>query len=134
MGMMQELKEFAIKGNVIDLAVGVIIGGAFGKIVTSLVDDVMMPPIGLAMGGMHFKELAFKLKDASPDGKVAAVSIKYGAFIQTTIDFALLAFIVFLMVKAINSLKKQEIAAPVATPEPSTQEKLLMEIRDALKK
>ncbi len=135
MGMVQEFKEFAVKGNVIDLAVGVIIGGAFGKIVSSLVDDVIMPPIGLALGGVNFKDLAIKLKDASADGKIPAVMIKYGAFIQTVLDFAILAFIIFLMVKAINSMKKAEAAAaPPAPPEPTTQEKLLMEIRDALRK
>ncbi|MFY8001096.1 MAG: large-conductance mechanosensitive channel protein MscL [Candidatus Kapaibacteriota bacterium] len=132
MGMVQEFKEFAVKGNVIDLAVGVIIGGAFGKIVSSLVDDVIMPPIGLALGGVNFKDLAIKLKDASADGKIPAVMIKYGAFIQTVLDFAILAFIIFLMVKAINSMKKAEAAAP--PPGPTNEEKLLMEIRDALRK
>ncbi|MCU0425595.1 MAG: large-conductance mechanosensitive channel protein MscL [Candidatus Kapabacteria bacterium] len=135
MGLMQEFKEFAVKGNVVDLAVGVIIGGAFGKIVSSLVDDVIMPPIGLALGGVNFKELALTLKAASVDGKVPAVMLKYGAFIQTVFDFAILAFVIFIMVKAINNLKKKEAAAPPpAPPEPSAQEKLLMEIRDALKK
>ncbi len=135
MGLMQEFKEFAVKGNVVDLAVGVIIGGAFGKIVSSLVDDVIMPPIGLALGGVNFKELALTLKAASADGKVPAVMLKYGAFIQTVFDFAILAFVIFIMVKAINNLKKKEAAAPPpAPPEPSAQEKLLMEIRDALKK
>ena len=135
MGMVQEFKEFAVKGNVIDLAVGVIIGGAFGKIVSSLVDDVIMPPIGLALGGVNFKDLAIKLKDASADGKIPAVMIKYGAFIQTVLDFAILAFIIFLMVKAINSMKKAEAAAPPPPPPgPTNEEKLLMEIRDALKK
>jgi large conductance mechanosensitive channel len=133
MGMMQEFKAFAVKGNVIDLAVGVIIGGAFGKIVSSLVDDVIMPPIGLLLGGMNFKELSLTLKPASADGKTAAVLLKYGNFLQTVIDFAILAFVIFLMVKAINSLKRKEEAAPAPPPEPSTQEKLLMEIRDALK-
>ncbi len=135
MGMVQEFKEFAVKGNVIDLAVGVIIGGAFGKIVSSLVDDVIMPPIGLALGGVNFKDLAIKLKDASADGKIPAVMIKYGAFIQTVLDFAILAFIIFLMVKAINSMKKAEAAAPQPPPPgPTNEEKLLMEIRDALRK
>jgi large conductance mechanosensitive channel len=133
MGMVQEFKEFAVKGNVIDLAVGVIIGGAFGKIVSSLVDDVMMPPIGLALGGMNFKELSITLKAASADGKTAAVLLKYGNFLQTVLDFAILALVIFFMVKAINGLKRKEEAAPAPPPEPSTQEKLLMEIRDALK-
>lgn len=131
MGMIQEFKEFAIKGNVVDLAVGVIIGGAFGKIVSSLVGDVIMPPLGLALGGVNFSNLAITLKEASADGKVAAVVLKYGAFLQTVLDFAILALVIFVMVKAINSMKKVEAAA---APEPSTQEKLLMEIRDALKK
>lgn len=136
MGMIQEFKEFAVKGNVVDLAVGVIIGGAFGKIVSSLVDDVIMPPIGLLLGGVNFKNLAITLKEASADGKVAAVALKYGAFLQTVLDFAILALVIFLMVRAINSMKKaNEVAAPpAAEPEPSLQEKLLMEIRDALKK
>lgn len=135
MGMVQEFKEFAVKGNVIDLAVGVIIGGAFGKIVSSLVNDIIMPPIGLALGGVNFKELALTLKQASTDGKIAAITINYGAFLQTVLDFAILALIIFLMVKAINSMKKSEAAAPPeVVPEPSVQEKLLMEIRDALRK
>jgi len=136
MGMIQEFKEFAMKGNVVDLAVGVIIGGAFGKIVSSLVDDVIMPPIGLLLGGVNFKSLAITLKEASADGKVAAVALKYGAFLQTMLDFAVLALVIFLMVRAINSMKKvgETTAPPAAAPEPSLQEKLLMEIRDALKK
>lgn len=140
MGMIQEFKEFAMKGNVVDLAVGVIIGGAFGKIVSSLVDDVIMPPIGLLLGGVNFKSLAITLKEASADGKVASVALKYGAFLQTMLDFAILALVIFLMVKAINSMKKvgetaaSPVAPPPTEPEPSLQEKLLMEIRDALKK
>ncbi len=133
MGMVQEFKEFAVKGNVVDLAVGVIIGGAFGKIVSSLVDDVIMPPIGLALGGVNFKELAITLK-AAADGR-AAVMLKYGNFLQVTFDFIILAFVIFLMVKGINSMKKKEAeAAPAPPPGPTTEEKLLMEIRDALKK
>jgi large conductance mechanosensitive channel len=133
MGMVQEFKEFAVKGNVVDLAVGVIIGGAFGKIVSSLVDDVIMPPIGLALGGVNFKELAVTLK-AAADGK-AAVMLKYGNFLQVTFDFIILAFVIFLMVKGINSMKKAEVAAAPAPPAgPTNEEKLLMEIRDALKK
>jgi large conductance mechanosensitive channel len=133
MGMVQEFKEFAMKGNVVDLAVGVIIGGAFGKIVSSLVDDVIMPPVGLALGGVNFKDLSVVLKEASADGKVAAVLLKYGNFLQTVLDFAILAFVIFLMVKAINSMKRKEVAAPAAAAEPSAQEKLLTEIRDALR-
>jgi large conductance mechanosensitive channel len=134
MSMLQEFKTFAMKGNVVDLAVGVIIGGAFGKIVSSLVDDVIMPPVGLALGGMNFKELAFTLKAASADGKTPAVLLKYGNFLQTTLDFIILAFVIFLMVQFINSMKKQEAVAPTVPPEPTLQEKLLMEIRDSLKK
>ncbi len=135
MGMVQEFKDFAVKGNVIDLAVGVIIGGAFGKIVSSLVDDVIMPPIGLALGGVNFKTLAITLKEASADGKTAAVLLKYGNFLQVTFDFVILALVIFMMVKAINNMKKAEAAAPPPPPAgPTNEEKLLMEIRDALKK
>jgi large conductance mechanosensitive channel len=135
MGMVQEFKEFAVKGNVIDLAVGVIIGGAFGKIVSSLVNDIIMPPIGLALGGVNFKDLALTLKQASTDGKTAAITINYGAFVQSVLDFSILAIIIFLMVKAINSMKKSEAPAPPeVAPELSIQEKLLTEIRDALRK
>lgn len=133
MGMVQEFKEFAVKGNVVDLAVGVIIGSAFGKIVSSLVEDIIMPPIGLALGGVNFKELAITLK-AAADGK-AAVMLKYGNFLQVLFDFIILAFVIFLMVKGINSMKKKEAeAVPAPPPVPSNEEKLLMEIRDALKK
>lgn len=131
MSMMQEFKEFAVKGNVVDLAVGVIIGGAFGKIVSSFVEDVVMPPIGLIVGGVDFKSLAFTLKAA--EGKAAAVMLNYGKFIQTMVDFAIVAFVIFLAIKAINSMKKQEAAAPAAPPKPSAQEVLLGEIRDAIR-
>jgi large conductance mechanosensitive channel len=136
MSIAQEFKEFAVKGNVIDLAVGVIIGGAFGKIVSSLVNDVIMPPIGILLGGVNFKDLALTLKEASADGATAAVKLQYGAFAQTVFDFIILAFIIFLMVKFINKLKREQETAPpppAAPPEPSAEEKLLMEIRDALK-
>lgn len=131
MSMIQEFKEFAVKGNVVDLAVGVIIGGAFGKIVSSFVEDVVMPPIGLMVGGVDFKNLAFTLKAA--EGKAAAVMLNYGKFIQTMVDFAIVAFVIFLAVKAINSMKKQEAAAQAAPPKPSAQEVLLGEIRDAIR-
>ncbi|MCS6808521.1 MAG: large-conductance mechanosensitive channel protein MscL [Candidatus Kapabacteria bacterium] len=131
--MIQEFKEFAIRGNVIDLAVGVIIGGAFGKIVASLVNDIIMPPIGLFLGGVNFYDLAIVLKAAAPDSSTPAVCLKYGAFLQTVFDFVLLAVTIFAMVKAINTLKRKETTAvPPSPPEPSIQEKLLMEIRDAL--
>ena len=131
MSMMSEFKEFAMRGNVVDMAVGVIIGGAFGKVVASFVGDVVMPPIGLALGGVDFKELAYTLKAA--EGDVAAVMISYGKFIQTLVDFGIIAFVIFLAIKAMNSLKKQEEAAPAAPPEPSAQEVLLTEIRDAVR-
>lgn len=135
MGMMKEFKEFAMRGNVVDLAVGVIIGGAFGKIVSSFVSDVVMPPIGLLLGGVDFKDLALVLKEA--EGEVAAVTIGYGAFIQTVVDFLIIAFVIFLAIKGMNKLKRKEEeapAAPPAPPEPTNEEKLLAEIRDLLKK
>lgn len=132
MSIIKEFKEFALRGNVVDLAVGVIIGGAFGKIVSSLVGDVLMPPIGVLLGGVNFSDLAITIKEAT-DGAEAVV-IKYGAFIQTVIDFLIIAFVIFMVIKAMNSLKKKEEAAPPAPPAPSNEEKLLAEIRDLLKK
>lgn len=139
MGLLKEFKEFAVKGNVIDLAVAVIIGGAFGKIVTSFVNDIVMPPIGLLIGGVNFKNLALVLKEAVVDdaGEVvtAAVSLNYGAFIQNVVDFTIIAFVIFMAVKAMNSLKKKEEAAPPPPPPaPPKSEVLLEEIRDLLKK
>ena len=131
MGMISEFKDFAIRGNVMDMAVGIIIGGAFGKIVSSFVNDILMPPIGLALGNVDFTALAVQLADKGADGK--PVLWKYGAFIQTTVDFIIIAFAIFLMVKWMNSLKKEEEAAPEAPPEPPAEEKLLTEIRDLLK-
>lgn len=135
MGMISEFKEFAMKGNVVDLAVGVIIGAAFGKIVSSLVDGVIMPIVGKIIGGVNFSDLAFVLQDAvtGPDGKetAAAVAIKYGAFLQTVIDFAIIAFVLFMVIKLMNRLKKAEAAAPA---EPAEDVLLLREIRDSLKK
>ena len=131
MSMMSEFKEFAIKGNAVDMAVGIVIGAAFGKIVSSFVSDVIMPPIGLLIGGVDFSKLAFTLKEAS--GDVAAVSISYGKFIQTTLDFVIIAFAIFMVVKAINSLKKKEAEVVPPPPEPSKEEVLLTEIRDVLK-
>jgi large conductance mechanosensitive channel len=130
MSMIQEFKAFAIKGNMIDLAVGVIIGAAFGKIVTSLVTDVIMPPIGVLIGGIDFSNLAFTLVPA--EGKNPAVVIGYGKFIQTLVDFGIVALVIFLVVKALSTLKKKEEAA--APAEPPAQEVLLREIRDLLKK
>ena len=131
MGMMKEFKEFAVKGNVVDMAVGIIIGAAFGKIVSSLVADVVMPPIGLLLGGMDFSALAITLKAATADAP--AVTIGYGKFIQTAVDFLIVAGAIFLLVKGINALKRREEAAPAAPPAPSQQEVLLGEIRDLLK-
>jgi large conductance mechanosensitive channel len=132
MSMMSEFKSFAMRGNVIDMAVGIVIGGAFGKIVSSFVNDVLMPPIGILLGGVDFGDLAVVLKEAS--GDAAAVTLKYGSFIQTVLDFLIIAFAIFMVVKAMNNLKKKEEAAPAAPPKPSAEVELLTEIRDALKK
>ena len=134
MSMMSEFREFAMRGNVVDMAVGIVIGGAFGKIVSSFVNDVLMPPIGLAIGGVDFSQLAVTLKEA--EGEVAAVTLNYGTFLQTVIDFIIIAFAIFMVIKGMNSLKRKEEeapAAPEAPPEPSDEVKLLTEIRDALK-
>ncbi|MCH8554986.1 MAG: large-conductance mechanosensitive channel protein MscL [Schleiferiaceae bacterium] len=133
MSVIKEFKEFAMRGNVVDLAVGIVIGGAFGKIVSSFVADVLMPPIGLLIGGVDFAELAFVLKEAQGED-IAAVSINYGLFIQSIIDFIIIAFAIFMVVKAMNNMKKKKEAAPAPPPAPSTEEKLLTEIRDLLKK
>ena len=132
MSIMKEFKEFAVKGNVVDMAVGIIIGAAFGKIVSSFVGDVIMPPIGVLLGGVDFSSLAFIVKEAT--GELPAVVIGYGKFIQTVIDFTIVAFAIFIAVKAINSLKRNEEEAPKAPPKPPAQEVLLTEIRDLLKK
>jgi large conductance mechanosensitive channel len=131
MAMMKEFKEFAMRGNVVDLAVGVIIGGAFGKITTSLVNDVIMPPIGMILGKVDFKDLKLTVLQATEDS--AGITINYGAFINTMIDFTIVAFALFLVIKGMNSLKKQEQAAPAAPPAPTATETLLAEIRDTLK-
>jgi large conductance mechanosensitive channel len=133
MGMLKEFKEFAVKGNMVDLAVAVVIGGAFGKIVTSLVNDVIMPPIGLLMGGVDFSNLKIMLKAA--EGDVQAVTLNYGAWINTVIDFVIVALVIFMVIKALNSLKKKEAAAPPPPPPGPTKEELLLtEIRDILAK
>jgi large conductance mechanosensitive channel len=131
MNVLKEFKEFAVKGNAVDMAVGIIIGAAFGKIVSSLVADVIMPPIGVLVGGVDFTDLAVKIKDAS--GDTPAVMLKYGSFLQTVVDFTIIAFAVFLMVKLLNNLKKQQPEAPAPAPEPTHEELLLTEIRDLLK-
>lgn len=132
MGMMSEFRDFAMRGNVVDMAVGIVIGGAFGKIVSSFVNDVLMPPIGIMLGGVDFTELAVTLKAAS--GEVAAVTLNYGTFIQTLVDFIIIAFAIFMVIKAMNSLKKKKEASPPAPPKQSAEEILLTEIRDLLKK
>ena len=132
MSMMKEFREFAMRGNVVDMAVGIVIGGAFGKIVTSVVNDILMPPIGMAIGGVDFSDLAIVLKEAS--GEVEAVTVNYGAFIQTALDFIIIAFAIFMVIKAMNSMKKKEAEAPAEPPKPSAEETLLTEIRDLLKK
>lgn len=131
MSMLSEFKAFAMRGNVVDMAVGIVIGGAFGKIVSSFVADVLMPPIGLLLGGMDFSGLAITLKDAAEGSE--AVLLKYGVFVQTIVDFIIIAFAIFMVVKAMNSMKKKEEAAPAAPPAPSKEEVLLTEIRDALR-
>lgn len=132
MGMISEFKQFAIKGNMIDMAVGIIIGAAFGKIVSSLVNDIIMPPLGLAIGGVDFSELAVVLKEATAEA--AAVTIGYGAFIQTIIDFLIIALAIFVAVKVINSMKRKEEEKPAEPPKPSEEVLLLREIRDSLKR
>jgi large conductance mechanosensitive channel len=132
MSMMEEFKTFAMRGNVIDMAVGIVIGGAFGKIVSSFVADVIMPPIGVIIGGVNFSSLAITLKDAV--GETAAVTLNYGNFIQTVFDFLIIAFAIFMVIRGMNSLKKKEEEAPAEPPAPSNEEILLTEIRDALQK
>ena len=135
MAIVKEFKEFAMRGNVVDLAVGVIIGAAFGKIVTSLVNDIIMPPIGYLTGGIDFKNLKVLIKEGDPAKKIADVSINYGNFINTLIEFLIIAFCIFMIVKAINSLKKPEpVPEPAAEPAPTKEEVLLTEIRDLLAK
>jgi len=130
MSMLTEFKQFAMRGNVVDMAVGIVMGGAFGKIVSSFVADVLMPPIGLVLGGVDFSDLAVTLKAAAEGAP--AVMLKYGAFIQTVVDFLIIAFAIFLVVKAMNTVMKKEEAAPPPPPKPSKEEELLTEIRDAL--
>lgn len=131
MSILSEFKAFAVKGNVVDMAVGIIIGAAFGKIVSSFVGDVVMPPIGLLIGGVDFSDLAITLKAA--EGDIPAVVLSYGKFIQTVLDFVIVAFAIFMGVKVINRLKREEAAAPVEPPAPTKEQELLTEIRDLLK-
>ena len=132
MGMLSEFKDFAIKGNVVDMAVGIIIGAAFGKIISSFVKDIIMPPIGVAMGGVDFTDLSVVIQEAA--GSTPSVAINYGTFVQTIIDFLIIAMAIFVAVKAMNSMKKKEEAATAEEEvEPSKEEILLTEIRDLLK-
>ena len=131
MSILKEFREFAMRGNVVDLAVGVIIGAAFGKIVSSLVADIIMPPLGLLIGGIDFKQFAITLRDAQ--GDVPAVVMHYGVFIQNVFDFIIVAFAIFLAIKVINKLKRNQEEEPKAPPAPSKEEVLLGEIRDLLK-
>lgn len=133
MKIIHEFKAFAMRGNVIDMAVGIIIGGAFGKIVSSIVNDIIMPPIGLLIGGVNFSDLKFVMKDAV--GDIPAVTLNYGNFIQVLFDFLIIAFSIFMVIKVMNAAKKKEEAPVEApkSPEPTNEEKLLSEIRDLLK-
>jgi len=136
--MLKEFKEFAMKGNVLDMAIGVIIGGAFGKIVSSLVSDVLMPPIGLLMGKVDFSSLFIDLSQTSPPSLAAAKAagaptLNYGVFLQSMFDFLIIAFVIFMLVKQVNRFKNQAPPPPPPPPGPTNEEKLLMEIRDALK-
>jgi large conductance mechanosensitive channel len=131
MSMVQEFKKFAMRGNVVDMAVGIIIGVAFGKIVSSFVSDVIMPPLGLLLGGVDFKDWVIVLKEAV--GEAPAVVIAYGQFIQTVVDFVIVAFAIFMAIKVMNRLKAKEEAAPTVPPAPTKEEILLTEIRDLLK-
>ena len=137
MGMIGEFKEFAMRGNVIDMAVGIVIGGAFGKIVSSFVSDVVMPPIGVLTGGVDFSQIRIPLGKATTDpatgAVIEAVSINIGAFTNTVIDFVIIAFAIFMVIKLMNKAKKKEESAPAAPPKPSKEEVLLTEIRDALR-
>ncbi len=139
MSMMSEFKDFAMRGNVVDMAVGIVIGGAFGKIVSSFVNDVLMPPIGKLLGGVDFTQLFINLGETSYESLAAAQeagapTINYGNFIQTTLDFIIIAFAIFMVIKAMNSMKKKEEEAPAEPPKPSEEVLLLQEIRDSLKK
>ncbi|PLR30957.1 large conductance mechanosensitive channel protein MscL [Chimaeribacter californicus] len=131
MSFMKEFREFAMRGNVVDLAVGVIIGAAFGKIVSSLVSDIIMPPLGLLIGGIDFKQFELVLREAQ--GAAPAVVMKYGVFLQNVFDFIIIALAIFIAVKLMNRLRRKEEEKPAAAPKQSAEEKLLVEIRDLLK-
>lgn len=131
MSLMKDFKAFAMRGNVIDLAIAVVIGAAFGRIVTSLVNDLLMPPLGLLIGGIDFTEFSYTLSEATAE--TVAVTINYGLFVQQLVDFTIVAFAIFMVIRLFEKMKKKEEAAPSAPPEPSNEEKLLAEIRDLLK-
>ena len=142
MSFFKEFKQFAMRGNVVDMAVGIIIGAAFGKIVSSLVNDVIMPPIGMLLGGINFSEFRMVIKDAVPATvdaagnavpEIAAVTLNYGSFIQVIIDFLIIALAIFMMIRVMNKMQKKEEAKPAPPPAPSKEETLLTEIRDILK-
>jgi len=133
MGFLKEFKEFAMRGSVVDLAVGVIIGGAFGKIVTSLVDDIIMPPIGYLTGGIDFSEMRYIIQPGDEAAGTPEVAIAYGNFLNVVIQFIIVAFCIFLIIKGINALKRKQEEAPAAPPAPSNEEVLLTEIRDLLR-
>lgn len=132
MKIVNEFKSFIMRGNVIDLAVGIVVGAAFGKIVTSLVSDILMPPLGLVIGGVNFTDLKWVMKEAQ--GEIPAVTLNYGNFLQICFDFLIVALAIFLLIKGINSAKRKEETTPAATPTPTGEEVLLREIRDLLKK
>jgi len=132
MGMVKEFKEFAMKGNVVDMAIGIVIGAAFGKIVSSFVADVLMPPIGVLLGGVDFAALMIPIKEATAEAE--AVYISYGVFFMTVLDFIIIAFAIFMVVKWMNNMKKKEEEKPAEPPKPSNEEILLTEIRDQLRK
>lgn len=136
MSFLKEFKAFAMRGNVVDMAVGIIIGGAFGKIVSSLVNDIIMPPIGVLIGGVNFADLKLVLKKATVDAankEIPAVTINYGVLVNTVIDFLIIAFAIFMVIKLMNMLKKKEETAPAPPPPPTAEERLLTEIRDVLR-
>ncbi|MBK6965897.1 MAG: large-conductance mechanosensitive channel protein MscL [Bacteroidales bacterium] len=137
MKLLDEFKAFAMRGNVVDMAVGIIIGGAFGKIISSFVADVLMPPLGLLLGGIDFKDMSYTLKEAVMNGAeivTPAVNLNYGMFIQNVVDFLIIAFAIFMAIKAMVSMKKKEEEVPAAPPAPTKDQELLSEIRDLLKK
>jgi len=130
MGILKEFREFAMRGNVVDLAVGVIIGAAFGRIVSSLVSDIIMPPLGMLLGGVDFKQFHLVLREA--EGNIPAVVMNYGSFLQNIFDFIIVAFAIFMAIKLMNKMRRKEVEEPAAPPAPTAEEKLLTEIRDLL--